>query len=201
MTSIWDDEYFANLSQLEQRLYLWLIINPLITYYGYIEVAPAVYIARKLHSSTDAINRILAKFEKEKIILRGKDKFALYVRCFIKHQNKSPFSRLTIKSFESDSYKLPQDIKEVITADIKELIGSELKNNGHCKSIGCSSDDHRKGIGGSYTKNKNKNNNKNKNKNKPFGHDDHKPEIDKLKKRKENFSKGLTNLKNIIEGD
>ena len=105
-TMIWKEDYFQTLDETGKLIYLYLITNSDIEYYGVLPYN-IPKIAHEIGVTEADVSRILSKLKRnEQIII---DEFMIFIRGFMKRQGNRLSSRTRARP-SSNGYKLPPKI-------------------------------------------------------------------------------------------
>ncbi|PKL18389.1 MAG: hypothetical protein CVV49_06245 [Spirochaetae bacterium HGW-Spirochaetae-5] len=124
-TKIWNDHYFANLTQPEQIIFFYLITNSATNISGVYEIS-IKRIAAETNNNTDFVEETLKKFEKDEKI-KYKDGWMLVIN-FIKHQRCQSIT--IVKSIQNTFMNAPRWVKDTLSIRYPKLIpNTDTDNN------------------------------------------------------------------------
>ena len=107
-SDIWtNNKYFRSLNKTEALLYIYLLTNRDIEYYGVMDCYPPK-IADETNIDVTEVAKILDKFQKDGVIIV--EKYKLFVQGFIPLQGQ--VNKVTVNKFNAESYKLPPKIRQ-----------------------------------------------------------------------------------------
>lgn len=126
-TTIWDDSWFIELSEIEKLLFLYLLTNPKCNIAGVYEVS-VKRISFDTGISIEKVLKAFQRFEKDGKIMFDYDENIIFLRNFVKHQKLNPniqigildcFNNLkdsTIILFFNELVKPFKDFQELVKA-------------------------------------------------------------------------------------
>lgn len=124
-TRFWDDDYTANLDQIEKLMFLYFLTNPATEICGIYEL-PLKNIATDTGIEKDMVENILKRFKRDKKVFYLNGWVA--VTNFIFHQNLNPS---VVKGIENGLEQAPKPILDMLGTDWLERVRACLQGFGN----------------------------------------------------------------------
>lgn len=124
-TRFWDDDYTANLDQIEKLMFLYFLTNPATEICGIYEI-PLKNIATDTGIEKEMVENILRRFRRDKKVFYLNGWVA--VTNFIFHQNLNPS---VIKGIENGLEQAPKPILDILGTDWLQRVRDYLQGFGN----------------------------------------------------------------------
>lgn len=124
-TRFWDDDYTANLDQIEKLLFLYFLTNPATEICGIYEL-PLKNVATDTGIDRDMIETILKRFKRDKKVFYLNGWVA--VANFIFHQNLNPS---VVKGIENGLKQAPKEILDLLGTDWLQRVTDYIQGFGN----------------------------------------------------------------------